>query len=176
MSSDSFTIVSWYLYDMYSTSAHPHHLNISCWFSGLATVKCLTGQEGSHLQVLASLPKGMVSHNALFVLPIHFILQVSIQKAFFFFFLEILSWVSELSVWYVHFYFDIFKNFLTLFILREIMSGVGAERENPKQALHCQHRSWCQAQSHNPWDHDLKPRVRHLTDWATQAPRFWHFS
>ena len=97
-------------------------------------------------------------------------------RRLFFFFLEILSWISELSVWYVHFYFDIFKNFLTLFILREIMSGVGAERENPKQALHCQHRSWCQAQSHNPWDHDLKPRVRHLTDWATQAPRFWHFS
>ena len=34
------------------------------------------------------------------------------------------------------------------------------------QALSCQHRAWCWAQTHELWDRDLS----HLTDWATQAP------
>ena len=29
------------------------------------------------------------------------------------------------------------------------------ERENPKKAPHCQHRAWCRAWAHEPWDHDL---------------------
>ena len=29
------------------------------------------------------------------------------------------------------------------------------EKENPRQALHCQPRAWCGAQTHEPWDHDL---------------------
>ena len=46
------------------------------------------------------------------------------------------------------------------------------ERENPKQAPHCQHRAWHEAQSHELWDHDLSiaPRVGLLTNWVTQAP------
>ena len=44
------------------------------------------------------------------------------------------------------------------------------ERENPKQALHCQCRAQCGAWSHEPWDHNLKSRVGHSTDWAIQVP------
>ena len=29
------------------------------------------------------------------------------------------------------------------------------ERENPKQALHCLHGAWCEAQTWELWDHDL---------------------
>lgn len=43
--------------------------------------------------------------------------------------------------------------------LRENMSGGGLdrdkERENPKQASHCQHAAWHWAQSHGSWDHNL---------------------
>ena len=40
---------------------------------------------------------------------------------------------------------------------RASMNGGGAEREgeNLKQALHCQHRAQCGAQSHESGDHDL---------------------
>ena len=45
-------------------------------------------------------------------------------------------------------------------------------KENPNPALCCQCRAWCRAQSHETeWSGpEPKPRVRHLTDWATQAP------
>ena len=33
--------------------------------------------------------------------------------------------------------------------------GKSWERKNPKQALWCQHRVQCRAQSHKLWDHDL---------------------
>ena len=35
-------------------------------------------------------------------------------------------------------------------------AGGGADRiRNRLQALSCQHRAWCGAQTHKPWDHDL---------------------
>ena len=40
---------------------------------------------------------------------------------------------------------------LSLFIHFEREGG----RENPKQALHSQHRAWCRAWTHEPWDHNL---------------------
>ena len=53
--------------------------------------------------------------------------------------------------------FQIFlKNFLSLFIYfdREKESRGGAEREgeseNTKEAMHCQHRARCRAQTHEP--------------------------
>ena len=47
------------------------------------------------------------------------------------------------------------------------------ERETPMQALHCQHRDWCRAwtqKSMRSWP-ELKSRVIHSTDWATQSPQ-----
>ena len=45
------------------------------------------------------------------------------------------------------------------------------ERDNPKQALHCQHRAQWRAQSHQPRDHDLnRNQVGHLNGWAAQVP------
>ena len=48
------------------------------------------------------------------------------------------------------------------------------ERENPKQALPCQHGNWCEAWTHKLWDHDQndfepKSRVGHLTDWVPRG-------
>ena len=39
-------------------------------------------------------------------------------------------------------------------------AGEGRERERHRiqsrlQALSCQHRAWCRARTHEPWDHDL---------------------
>ena len=55
---------------------------------------------------------------------------------------------------------------------RESAQGRGrerGERENPKQALHCQHGAQCRAWTHEPWDHDLgQNRVGGLT---TEQPR-----
>ena len=46
--------------------------------------------------------------------------------------------------------------------------------ENPKQDLHCQHGA--PTQSSIPWTvrswPELKPRIGHFTDWATQEPLF----
>ena len=69
-------------------------------------------------------------------------------------------------------YLLIFSHFI-YFRERESASwGEGqGERENPKQASH-----WAQSLTRGlipwPWDHwsELISRVRHLTDWATQAP------
>lgn len=40
----------------------------------------------------------------------------------------------------------------------------------PKQALSCQHRTWCGVRIHELWDHELKPRVRLSTNGVTQVP------
>ena len=54
--------------------------------------------------------------------------------------------------------------FVYLFILRELgdrgwewvcVGGTERERENPKQAPHCQRRAWCGAQTCELWDYDL---------------------
>ena len=51
------------------------------------------------------------------------------------------------------------------------MSGGGAERErereNPKQAPHCQHRAWCRAQSQEPWEHDLSQNQELTLNWLS---------
>ena len=49
-------------------------------------------------------------------------------------------------------------------------AGAGTERGRHRipsrlQALSCQHRAWHEALTHGTW-----AEVRHLTDWATQAP------
>ena len=58
------------------------------------------------------------------------------------------------------------------------MSRGGAKREGKHrircrfQALSCQHRPWCRAQTHGPWDHgpSWSQTLNRLTDWATQVP------
>ena len=65
--------------------------------------------------------------------------------------------------------------FIYLFWKRESREGAEREREreNPKQALHCQHRARHKARSHEPlrsWP-ELKSRVSCLTDWAPRAPQ-----
>ena len=69
--------------------------------------------------------------------------------------------------------------FLSLFIYFEKEREHGqqraereGERENPKQAPYCPRRAWCTAQTQERWDRD--PRVRCLTNWATQVPTsYW---
>ena len=54
--------------------------------------------------------------------------------------------------------YQIYIPFLKMFIYfqREKRErGTRRDKENPKQALRCQHRAWCGARSHEPWDHDL---------------------
>ena len=71
------------------------------------------------------------------------------------------------------------KMFKVLFVYfereSESMSREGAERggreREPQAGSEFQHRTWCGAQTHRPWDHELKLRIRHLTNWATQAPQ-----
>ena len=62
--------------------------------------------------------------------------------------------------------------FVYLFWERESMSEGGAGRENPKQAPCHQGRVHHGARSHKQttrsWP-EPKPRVEHLTNWATQA-------
>ena len=63
--------------------------------------------------------------------------------------------------------------FYYLFILREwACEQERAERENPKEVLHCQHGAW--GRGPNPWTvrswPEPKSRVRRLADWATQVP------
>ena len=66
------------------------------------------------------------------------------------------DWVTQVPLFF--FFLNVY-----LFILkkrereRETMSRAGAEnrRENLKQAPCCQHRTWCKARSHKPWDHDV---------------------
>ena len=72
-----------------------------------------------------------------------------------------------------------FFKFIYLFWEREretVQVGEGQRRErgreNPKQTLCCQRRAQCRVQTHETvrsW-HELKPRVWHLTNWATQVP------
>ena len=53
--------------------------------------------------------------------------------------------------------------------LREYEQGRGTEREreNPKQALCCQCRAWCGAQSHELWDHDLSQNQESEAYWLS---------
>ena len=55
-----------------------------------------------------------------------------------------------LFIYFIYFIFFFWRERDTQHVSRE-----GAERENPKQALHCQLRAWCRAQTHELWDHDL---------------------
>ena len=41
------------------------------------------------------------------------------------------------------------------YVERERTSGGGTESENPKRVTRCQRRAQREAQSHEPWDHDL---------------------
>ena len=50
------------------------------------------------------------------------------------------------------------------------MSGRKGERENPKQAQHCQHRAWRGARTHKPWDYDLSWNQELDVQW-TEPPR-----
>lgn len=59
-------------------------------------------------------------------------------------------------------YFNLFKkHFLTVFKRERVCEqGRGRERGRLRirsrlQALSCQHRAWCRAWTHEPWDHDL---------------------
>ena len=49
------------------------------------------------------------------------------------------------------------------------------ERENHKLAPHCQHRAWCGARSHTPWDHELSWSQESDAS-STEAPRSPRFS
>ena len=43
---------------------------------------------------------------------------------------------------------------------RQNVSRGGAEREGDTESESgCQHRAWCRAQTHKPWDHDLMPNL-----------------
>ena len=54
--------------------------------------------------------------------------------------------------------------------------GRGKERENSKQALHCQCLAQRGAGTQEPWDHDLGGnQVWRLTDWTTQASHKFKF-
>ena len=56
--------------------------------------------------------------------------------------------------------------------MNELGRGRGRDRES-KQDLHCQQRAWYGAQVHKLRSYpELKPRVRHLSDLATQTPLF----
>ena len=69
------------------------------------------------------------------------------------------------STWVVLLFFQ--KFFLNIYLFlrdkeRRSTSGGGAETEREThrirsrlQALSCQHRAWCGAWTHEPWDHDL---------------------
>ena len=63
--------------------------------------------------------------------------------------------VLELHIWK----FSFFSPKVYLFILRARESRGGAEeemeRENPKQALHCQCGASCGARTHELWDQEL---------------------
>ena len=69
-----------------------------------------------------------------------------------------------------------------IYFVRDSMSRGGAdrvgERENPKQALHCWHRTRHRSRTHKTvrsWP-GQKPRVRNSNDWAIQAPPAHLFS
>ena len=75
------------------------------------------------------------------------------------------------------FFFFFFK-FIYLFWERQRQPGGGrgrereGERENPKQALHCQHRVWRGARTCKTvrgWP-EPKPRGPHITNWAPRRP------
>ena len=55
----------------------------------------------------------------------------------------------------------------------ECEQGMGRKRETEfeavSKALHCQHRAWCGAWTHELWDHDLSWRWT-LNNWAIQVP------
>ena len=47
---------------------------------------------------------------------------------------------------------------INIFIFRDrdqARRGRERGRQNPKQALHLQHKAWCRAQTHELWDHEL---------------------
>ena len=54
---------------------------------------------------------------------------------------------------YIHIYILVFVYFKRECTCKWV--GEGRDRENPKQALCCQHKAQCGAQSHELWDHDL---------------------
>ena len=71
------------------------------------------------------------------------------------------------------FFFFFFNVYLLIYCGGQRERG----RENPKQAPHCPCRARCRAQSHptlRSWP-ELKPRVRCLSNWATQAPHKFFF-
>ena len=63
-----------------------------------------------------------------------------------------------MGIWYLN-YFSLSFKFIYFERDRDCMSEGGAERgrerENPKQALHCQHRARCRVQTHKLRDGDL---------------------
>ena len=72
------------------------------------------------------------------------------------------------------------------------MNRGGAEREGDTESeadsrlwVSSQHRAWCRARTHEPWDHDPSqswtfnwlshsgaPKVKQFTQWLTWAPKF----
>ena len=68
----------------------------------------------------------------------------------------------------------------TYLLLEREQAGEGqreSDRENPKQALHCQHRVQRGAQTHEPWDHDMSQNQQTLNQLSHPgAPEFSHFN
>ena len=66
-------------------------------------------------------------------------------------------------------------SFFNVYLFWEREGGLGKrqrerEKENPKQALHCQHGAQCQAQTDQAWDHELS-RNQQSDVQPTEPPR-----
>ena len=87
---------------------------------------------------------------------------------------SLFSWMTDFLFTTAAFLLIFFK---FIYLLRERGEGGREgggqrerERENPKQAPHCQHRAWCGTRSHKLWDYDLS--WSWMPNWlSTQAPQ-----